>query len=43
MQLYVNQYSSYLGKLGRKAIVSMFDKANKLNLIPSTEKKIFLI
>ena len=43
IELYVNQYSSYLGKIGRKAIVSMFYKANELNLIPSSKKNVFLI
>lgn len=43
IELYVNQYSSDLGELGRKAVKSMFDKANALNLIPATDKKIFLM
>ena len=43
IELYVNQYSSDLGELGRKAVKSMFDKANAFNLIPATDKKIFLM
>ncbi|MCI0921864.1 menaquinone biosynthesis family protein [Sphingobacterium rhinopitheci] len=42
IELYVNQHSSDLGPLGRKAIQSMFDKARDLGLIPETEKNIFL-
>lgn len=43
IELYVNQYSSELGAVGRTAIQAMFDKAEKLNLIPETKKNIFLI
>ncbi|WP_149914095.1 menaquinone biosynthesis family protein [Sphingobacterium cavernae] len=43
IELYVNQYSVDLGDLGRKAIESMFSKAQDLNIVPKTEKNIFLI
>ena len=43
IDLYVNQYSIDLGDLGRKAIKSMFNSANQLNIVPQTEKNIFLI
>lgn len=43
IELYVNQYSIDLGQLGKKAITSMFDRANELNIVPKTEKNIFLI
>lgn len=42
IELYVNQYSSDLGEVGRQAIQTMFDKAQSLGLIPKTEKDIFL-
>ena len=43
IELYVNQYSVDLGELGRKAIESMFSKAQVLNIVPHSEKNIFLI
>jgi len=43
IELYVNQYSIHLGDLGRIAIESMFSKAQDLNIVPKTEKNIFLI
>ncbi|MBD1429140.1 menaquinone biosynthesis family protein [Sphingobacterium litopenaei] len=43
IELYVNQYSIDLGQLGKKAITSMFDRAYELNIVPKTEKNIFLI
>jgi len=43
IELYVNQYSSDLGSVGRKAIQTMFDKAQALDLVPRTQKNIFLI
>ena len=43
IELYVNKYSVDLGDLGRKAIESMFSKAQDLNIVPKTEKNIFLI
>ncbi|WP_160068464.1 menaquinone biosynthesis family protein [Sphingobacterium bovisgrunnientis] len=43
IELYVNQYSIHLGNLGRIAIESMFSKAQDLNIVPKTEKNIFLI
>lgn len=43
IELYVNQYSVDLGDLGRHAIQAMFEKAEKLKLIPKTEKNIFLV
>lgn len=42
IELYVNQYSIDLGVQGREAVETLFEKANSLNLIPKTEKKIFL-
>lgn len=42
IELYVNQYSSDLGEKGRKAVQDMFDKAKSLNLIPESDKNIFL-
>lgn len=42
IELYVNQYSVDLGKLGKKAIRNMFDRANQLNIVPMSEKNIFL-
>ena len=42
IELYVNQYSVDLGELGKKAITSMFDRAYQLNIVPKTEKNIFL-
>ena len=43
IELYVNQYSIHLGDLGRIAIESMFSKAQDLNIVPKTEKNIFLM
>src|SRR5690606_29668938 len=42
IELYVNQYSSDLGEVGRRAIQTMFDEAKFLGLVPKTEKNIFL-
>ena len=42
IELYVNQYSVDLGELGAGAILSMFDKAKQLKIVPETEKNIFL-
>ncbi|MCA5005371.1 1,4-dihydroxy-6-naphthoate synthase [Sphingobacterium bovistauri] len=42
IELYVNQYSKDLGDLGKKAIMSMFGKAQELNIVPKSEKNIFL-
>lgn len=42
IELYVNQYSSDLGTLGRSAIRKMFERAVDLNLIPKSDKNIFL-
>lgn len=42
IELYVNKYSVDLGVEGRKAIETLFEKANSLKLIPPTQKKIFL-
>lgn len=42
IELYVNKYSVDLGDLGRKAIESMFSKAQDLNIVPKTQKNIFL-
>jgi len=42
INLYVNTYSVDLGNAGRKAIRLLFEKAVALNLIPGTEKNLFL-
>lgn len=42
IELYVNKYSSDLGREGRAAIVQLFEQANKLDFIPKTNKKLFL-
>lgn len=42
INLYVNKYSVDLGEEGRKAVTLMFNKALALNLIPATEKALFL-
>ena len=42
IELYVNQYSSNLGEVGRKAVKDLFDKAQSLNLVPQNDKNIFL-
>lgn len=43
IELYVNAYSSDLGSVGRAAITKMFERAKSLNLIPETQKNIFLM
>lgn len=43
IELYVNQYSIDLGEVGKKAIMSMFGKAQELNIVPHSAKNIFLI
>ncbi|MVZ65835.1 1,4-dihydroxy-6-naphthoate synthase [Sphingobacterium sp. DK4209] len=43
IELYVNSYSEQLGVEGRRAVDRMFQKARALNLIPPTEKNIYLI
>ncbi|MGO1596529.1 MAG: 1,4-dihydroxy-6-naphthoate synthase [Sphingobacterium sp.] len=43
IELYVNSYSLELGKKGRDAVETLFEKATALNLIPVTGKKLFLI
>lgn len=43
IELYVNQYSVELGELGKKAILSMFDRAKDLKIIPQSTKNIFLL
>lgn len=43
IELYVNQYSVDLGTQGRKAIEYMLDRAQELNIVPKTEKNIFLV
>lgn len=42
IELYVNEYSRELGDKGRNAIETLFERATELNLIPSTDKKLFL-
>ncbi len=43
IELYVNSYSEQLGVEGRRAVDRMFQKARALNLIPATEKNIYLV
>lgn len=43
IELYVNKYSENLGDEGKKAIRQMFEKARELNLVPNTEKNLFLV
>lgn len=43
IELYVNKYSSNLGKEGRQAIQTMFDRAQELKLIPKSDKGLFLV
>ncbi|MFD1164135.1 menaquinone biosynthesis family protein [Sphingobacterium daejeonense] len=43
IELYVNKFSENLGDEGKKAINQMFEKARELNLVPSTEKNLFLV
>jgi len=43
IELYVNKFSENLGEEGRKAINQMFEKARELNLVPATDKNIFLV
>lgn len=42
IELYVNAYSQDLGETGRMAVKNLFEKAAALNLIPTTNKKLFL-
>lgn len=42
IELYVNAYSVDLGKVGRAAIIKMFEQAQMLGLIPKIRKNIFL-
>lgn len=42
IELYVNRYSSDLGRTGRAAIEKMFEQAQGLKLIPETDRNIFL-
>lgn len=42
IDLYVNPYSENLGEMGRSAVSHLFQTAKKLQIIPETEKKIFL-
>lgn len=43
IELYVNAYSEDLGAVGKNAVNTLFEKARSLNLIPATEKNIFLV
>jgi 1,4-dihydroxy-6-naphthoate synthase len=43
IELYVNKFSENLGDEGKRAINQMFEKARELNLVPSTEKNLFLV
>ena len=43
IELYVNKFSKDLGEQGRSAINQMFEKARELDLVPSTEKNLFLV
>jgi len=40
--LYVNKFSIDLGKEGRDAVQKLFDKAMSLDLIPTTDKSLFI-
>ena len=42
IDLYVNRYSEHLGTEGRRAIQEMFDQARARQLIPPTDKRLFL-
>ena len=42
INLYVNDYSVDLGKKGKLAIKTLYEKAQELHLIPEIEKQIFL-
>lgn len=42
INLYVNDYSIDLGKKGKLAIKTLYEKAQELHLIPEIEKQIFL-
>lgn len=42
IDLYVNKYSIHLGKEGRKAIQTLFDKALELEIIPAITHNLFL-
>ncbi|MGH2622503.1 MAG: 1,4-dihydroxy-6-naphthoate synthase [Sphingobacterium sp.] len=42
IELYVNAYTEDLGEEGKKAINRMFEMAIERNLVPATEKRIFL-
>lgn len=42
IDLYVNKYSIYLGKEGRKAIKTLFNQALELKIIPSIKHNLFL-
>jgi len=42
IELYVNQYSLDLGAEGKKAIDTLFKMANQLNLIPQTDKSLYI-
>jgi len=43
IDLYVNKFSENLAEEGKRAINQMFEKAREMNLVPSTEKNIFLV
>jgi len=42
IDLYVNEFSIDLGKVGRKAVTTLFKKAKEYEVIPANDKKIFL-
>lgn len=42
IDLYVNEYSVDLGEEGRRAVKTLFDKANALGLVPPTSDALFL-
>ena len=42
INLYVNDYTRYLGEKGRAAIQTLFDKAVALNIIPTFKESLFL-
>jgi 1,4-dihydroxy-6-naphthoate synthase len=42
IDLYVNNFTKDLGKVGRKAIDTLYQKALELDLIPEVRQKIFI-
>ncbi len=42
IELYVNKYSVDLGPEGRKAVRTLFERARRIEIIPSSEKGLFI-